>query len=232
MAQSTCTTSGCSRPVYIKSRGLCRRCYSIRPDGPICSTGGCGRRGQLRRGLCDRCRQRVRVYGDPTVTRNRVAGTQLAELTAAAHASTDDCIILSGRWPGGRPHVLVRGRTMLAARAVWTLANGDPGDGFVLHSCNGGSGADGCINVRHLYLGDHARNMQDMAEAGRASDQRGTRNGNARLTPDDVREVRRRYVRGRGPYDPGNGRDLAAEFGIGRTTLSEVVRRVRWPHLD
>lgn len=231
MAQPTCSVNGCGRPVYVKSSGLCRSCYFKRPDGPACLAEGCDRKGQLRRGLCDRCRQRVRKHGDASTVLIRLPGTRLAELEAAARTTTDGCVILARPWPGSRPHVLFQGSTMLAARAVWTLAHGDPGESQVLHTCNGGSGADGCISIRHLYLGDHAKNMQDKVNAGRTHDSRGSFNGHAKLNDDDVREIRRRYVRGRGPYDPGNASALAEEFGIGRTMLCEIARRTKWAHV-
>lgn len=178
--------------------------------------------------MCDRCYQRFKSNGDPTVMRRRANGALFEELEAAANSDTSDCIIPSFWRPGVR-NVLFRGRTTNASRAAWTIAFGDPGSRDVLHRCNGGSGAHGCINVRHLYLGDDAMNSQDMIAAGRAAPTQGEANGRAKLTADEVREIRRRYVRGRGPYDPGNGAALRSEFGIAATTLSQIITGQHWP---
>lgn len=231
MQQDTCVTVGCGRPVKVKSRQLCQRCYFNRPDGPQCSALGCDRRGQLSRGLCPRCRARVASTGDPTVVLIRPKGASLAELQAAAQATTDECIILS-IWRPGMRHVRFQGKITPASRAVWTIANGEPGPLHVLHTCNGGSGAHGCINIRHLFLGDAARNYRDKVAAGRLQSTAGTSNGHAKLTDDDVREIRRRYVRGVNQLDTGNSLALSHEYGIDRSTLLDIVRRKSWKHVQ
>ncbi|MER6557881.1 hypothetical protein ABT300_08960 [Streptomyces sp. NPDC001027] len=114
---------------------------------------------------------------------------------------------------------------MAVARAVWSLANGDPGESHVLHSCNGGSGEHGCINIRHLRLGTHAENMRDKLEAERQA--RGETHGLHKLTEQDVREIRRRYLPGRGRRG-GNGRQLAEEFGVSPVTISQVANHKSW----
>ena len=57
----------------------------------------------------------------------------------------------------------------------------------------------------------------------------GEQHGNAVLTDDDVRSIRRRYLgRGRGPTQ----RDLAREFGVSRATIGLVVSGITWTHID
>ena len=58
----------------------------------------------------------------------------------------------SGRW--ARAH-----RTRLKLRGVRV-----PADRMVLHSCHRRE----CTNPRHLRVGDHADNMRDLTESGRA----------------------------------------------------------------
>lgn len=169
---------------------------------------------------------RWRSHGH-VLSRIRIPDVQPA-LQAAADATTDDCI----RFPGQqkrRPIVRINNTTMWASRAVWILANGDPGPLQVLHSCNGGSGTSGCINLRHLYLGTAARNTQDCIEAGRhPSLLRGDAKSNARLSEAQVREIRRRISPGRG----GNTAALAAEYGVSLTTIRHIVSRRKWAWLD
>lgn len=114
---------------------------------------------------------------------------------------------------------------MDASRAVWIIANGDPGEALVLHTCNGGSGANGCINIRHLCLGTPASNMRDRKVAGRHT--KGTEVPQSRLTPDQIIAIRERMAGG-GVYQ----RDLAQEYGVSQATISLVAARKRWAWLS
>jgi len=114
---------------------------------------------------------------------------------------------------------------MLASRAAWILAHGDPGAYHVLHTCHRGD--EGCISLRHLYLGDHRRNMADMVEAGRSADNHGERNPRAKLTADQVREIRRRYAAGGITHLA-----LAAEFGVAKGTVTCVLNGQNWSWLS
>ncbi|MFD4609735.1 hypothetical protein ACFWOT_16875 [Streptomyces sp. NPDC058440] len=156
----------------------------------------------------------------------RSKGALRACLEAAAHATTDECIYLD-QHKGFRPRGTVNGRRTTASRAVWTIRHGDPGEQHVLHSCNGGSGETGCINIRHMYLGDDPQNSAAKIAAGRSN--RGTRHGNHKLTGQQVAEIRRRYrPRGR---NGNSGRALAAEFGVSPTCITHVVTGKRWDWL-
>ena len=54
---------------------------------------------------------------------------------------------------------------------------------------------------------------------------RGERQGNAKLTADDIREIRRRSALGESQFD------LAAAFGISQPHVSRVVLRQTWAHV-
>ncbi|MER6975692.1 hypothetical protein [Streptomyces carpinensis] len=111
---------------------------------------------------------------------------------------------------------------MNASRAVWILANGDPGEAHVLHTCH--RGAEGCINIRHLYLGDHDRNMLDMVEAGRSS--RGEVNGQSVLKAEHVLQIRRDLNAG------VPGVVLAERYGVSKATISAIRVGKRWGWLQ
>lgn len=176
---------------------------------------------------------------DPNGRRpRRVQGQLDAELRAAAFATTDECIYLSGYT--NRPSVGNAGRFdtdakgMNASRAVWWIAKGDPGDKFVCHTCNGGSGASGCINIRHLYLGDEVENKRDMVTSGHTlrgvTHNQGEGNGNAILTEEAVRDIRSAYARGR-KGRPGNAAALAEKYGVTIDTIRDVAARRAWKHV-
>lgn len=64
---------------------------------------------------------------------------------------------------------------------------------------------------------------------------RGERNGASKLTPEKVLEIRRRYVSGVGCNNykrRGNSRELAAEFGVGKTAIRDIVAGVTWGWLE
>lgn len=128
---------------------------------------------------------------------------------------------------------------MNASRAVWMVAtNSDPGEAWVLHSC--GRGEQGCVNVRHLYLGNAFDNAKDMwhkhgtrkyapvpiEKRGRGGEKRrGAANVRALVTEEKVLDIRRMYSEG------WKQSDLGATFGLTQTAISAIVRRKTWSHI-
>jgi hypothetical protein len=137
-------------------------------------------------------------------------------LEAAAASMTDECI----HFRTYRSSVKFAGTQMNATRAVWTIAHGAPGDLFVLHTCHN----ETCINVRHLYLGDHQQNMDDRFATGHYG--RGSKCPVSKLTEDQVVELLRLRREGRLLTE------LAEQFGVHYSTVSQIARRKTWRHLD
>lgn len=111
----------------------------------------------------------------------------------------------------GRFHMF--GETYAAHRASFILFVNDgmpiaDMEMLVLHSCDNKV----CVNPRHLRLGTHADNMKDAVTRGRM------RAPNKILTDEQVFEIRARY-RGR----DGEQKALAEEFGVGNTTIANIV---------
>jgi hypothetical protein len=110
-----------------------------------------------------------------------------------------------------------------AHRVAWELANGPIPDGLlVLHRCD----TPLCVNPKHLFLGTHQDNMADMHAKRRGSKLRGEQKWNAKLTEDDVREIRAAYRNGN-----TSRRKLAAQFGMSRTHIGNIVRGEKWKHV-
>jgi hypothetical protein len=115
--------------------------------------------------------------------------------------------------------VKIAGRPVKAHRRAWELARGPIPEGMsVLHRCDNRI----CVEPTHLFLGDAADNMRDMAAKGRAagSRRRGERHPMVKLSDEQVRTIRARCVR-HGRY--GNSRWLAEEFGVSLTTVQNIV---------
>lgn len=86
---------------------------------------------------------------------------------------------------------------------------------FVLHRCDNRL----CCNPAHLFLGSMRTNLLDAYQKGRKTQPRSD-HANAKLSPTQVRDIRRRY-------DAGSCKqvDLAVEFGVSQRAISLVVRR-------
>ena len=56
---------------------------------------------------------------------------------------------------------------------------------------------------------------------------KGEANGNHVLTENEVREIRTRYASGGATH-----RGLAREFGIGRSTVNQILQNRTWKHLE
>jgi hypothetical protein len=106
-------------------------------------------------------------------------------------------------------------------RASWILAHGPIPDGLcVCHHCDNPS----CVRPSHLFLGTQADNNRDAMRKGRT--QRGHTHHNAKLNPEAVREIRRRYNEG-GVFQ----RELGAEFGVTQTVIGTILRGEAWAHV-
>ncbi|MFD0208943.1 hypothetical protein ACFVH9_07385 [Streptomyces hirsutus] len=174
--------------------------------------------------MCAKHNQRWRKHGSPLKLGR---GAHIIFIRKAVWTETDDCIIPPW-YDGTRPVVKVANVRRAAARQAWIERHGDPGDRSVLHSCSDGSGDQGCINVRHLYLGDEARNNRDRHEAGRTvlPDVRGEAHGQAKLGVRDVRQIRALAA------DGLSHAVIAERFPVSRRTVTKIVGRQAWAWLD
>jgi len=101
----------------------------------------------------------------------------------------------------------------------------------VLHDCPNGD-LPACVNYNgHLWLGTQADNNADRdrkgrggAKGGHLADQRGMKNGNARLPDEVIASIRMLYATGRWSQTA-----LAKEFGCGQTHISRLVREEQRP---
>ena len=129
--------------------------------------------------------------------------------------STDSGCILTTfcRDSRGYARLTVAGKKVLHHRVVYCKHKNIPLETIagkvVRHTCDNPS----CVNPAHLILGTHKENTQDCIQRGRWK-------STARLTVDQINQIRSR-VR-------DSHSELATEFGVSVGHISKIVRGVKW----
>lgn len=192
-----------------------------------CSVEGCNgnshKSAQGTRGWCSAHYQRWRRHGSP-IGGGTSHNKPKEWIEHHVSIQTDECLT----WPfatssNGYAQLRVDGRTGSATREMCRQAYGEPptADHEVAHSC--GKGHLGCINPGHLRWATHSENLADKIMHGTAP--RGENCGTARLTEDDVREIRR--LKG-----AVSQKDLASRFGVSQPNISAIHSGRSWRWLD
>jgi hypothetical protein len=161
----------------------------------------------------------VTKLDDPNVNWDRTRELFLNRLTVGAkHPDHGYCWEWTGYIrPAGYGQMGLSGTRHVADvhRVSWVIHFGQIPSGLcVCHHCDNRK----CVRPSHLFLGTNADNIRDARLKGRIKATRamGERCGNARLTDEQVREIRARYI----PYSHparrtgGSTIELAREFGI------------------
>lgn len=153
-------------------------------------------------------------------------------------------------WPRGGDNgfgysvLSYNGRSTLATHFAWILASGRPFPPgmWALHVCDNPScvraddqgtyEVDGVVYERrgHLWLGDQTANMADAARKSRTAtlgrSMPGETHPRAKLTEDDVRQIRLLWAEGIMAQ-----KEIANLFGITSATVSDIVRQRSWKHI-
>jgi len=114
------------------------------------------------------------------------------------------------------------GRERRAHRFLYEAINGKLAEGLLVrHICDNPP----CVNPAHLIAGTPKDNTQDMFERGRGPKRKGERHPLARLTDDDVRQIRSLAAAGL-PH-----LNIAASYGMSRQQIYKIVHRINWGHV-
>lgn len=120
---------------------------------------------------------------------------------------------------GGYGQFSIAGRRQLAHRIAYQLYVGEIPEGMLIcHFCDNPA----CVNPAHLFPGTQADNMIDCMNKGRVFHPVGEKHGHAKLTGDQVGEIRQMSSEG-----ARNG-DLSRLFGVSRPTISNITHGKRW----
>lgn len=130
-----------------------------------------------------------------------------------------------------------RGKSEGAHRKSWTHYRGPiPAGMLVLHKCDNRA----CMNPDHLFLGSNADNAADRDAKGRqsrgrdhgdtfrdspkflASRPRGEMHVNAKLTAEQVREMRNAQ---------GSLQQIASRYGVHKTLVGQIKKGKAWAHV-
>lgn len=202
----------------------------------LCSVEDCESKENAK-GFCPKHYARWRRHGHPGLVQPQ--GLPLAQRFAQhLERKPNGCLEWTRRCTkqGYGQFVVDRGgkryKTELAHRVAWELEKGEiPDNLFVCHRCDNPP----CCDVDHLFLGTAKDNTQDGIDKGRiiplvvqpARRARGSRSGMAKLTEDQVREIKTRYGK-----DGVTQQMLATEFGVTQGKISYIIRGKTWKHVE
>lgn len=131
------------------------------------------------------------------------------------------CLLWTGatdEW--GYGYLYVNGCAVRTHRFVWARAHGPIPDGVLIcHTCD----IPNCVELAHLFEGTDAINAADKVAKGRST--RGEKSGTAKLTEEQVGEIRSRYASGEESM-----RQLAFDFGVACSSISRIVNWQKWTH--
>jgi len=109
----------------------------------------------------------------------------------------------------------LNGRKKRSHRVAVRLDGRDPTGKVVRHTCDNPS----CVNPRHLKTGTQRENMRDRDR--RCRQPRGMRNGQAKLTREEVLEIRK---------STRPSRVLAGIYGVAPSTIRMIKTGGSWNH--
>lgn len=187
----------------------------------ICSVADCGRRHR-RNGLCDMHSQRMKNTGTTDDPARKTLADRFWE--KVDRRGPDECWLWTAAvnehgYGVMRPEGRRTGPTIKAHRVSLMLAGVDVDGLVVRHSCDNPP----CVNPAHLSTGTKADNSADMVTRDRHA--RGSRSGTSKLTERQVAEIRARQAAGE------LHRVLAAEYGVSRVTITNIVSGKTWRHV-
>lgn len=115
----------------------------------------------------------------------------------------------------------INGKLYIATRVSYFLQyHIDPGDFLVCHTCDNTL----CVRPDHLWLGTNEDNVADCVQKERHT--RGSKQNKSKLIEIDIPEILKQYKNGLSTLA------LAAKFSVSRRTITSVLNRDYWKHVN
>lgn len=186
----------------------------------ICSVNGCDKKVQSI-GMCMSHSYRMLRYGNPLLGKKIIKrGFTKEWIVNHINYKEEDCLI----WPFARDdHGYGRCGREKANRIMCTMVYGEkPSNNHeVAHTC--GKGHTGCINPIHLRWATKKENMTDKIVHG--TENKGERNGKSILSTDQIKEIRNLHP-------TLSYSKIAKKYSVATSTISDVVKKRRWSHIE
>lgn len=133
----------------------------------------------------------------------------------------EECHIWLGGLNKGYAVIKLTQKNIKLSRFVYLLYYGAYDETLhVLHTCDNPK----CVNPRHLFLGTNLDNVKDKVNKNRHG--YGSKHWMHKLTEEDIINIVMRFRNGE------RQKDLALEYGILKSTMSDICNRKTWKHVD
>lgn len=120
----------------------------------------------------------------------------------------------------GYGQIRMNGKGIGAHRFSWQFTYGViPTDLHVLHRCDNPR----CVRPDHLFLGTNLDNVQDKVNKGRVARLYGEDAPSAKLTANQVEEIRARYIPWVVTYS-----QLAREYNVSTSSIGGIIKKRTW----
>ncbi len=142
--------------------------------------------------------------------------SDLARFWSKVDKSGDCWEWTAGTTGGGYGQLKLNGYMYKVHRISYTIANEDPGELNVNHTCDNPP----CVNPDHLWAGTQQEGMADMVIKRRQT--KGETNGRHVLTEKQVREIL---------TSNETCTSLGKKYGVSRQNISAIKRGELWKHI-
>lgn len=124
------------------------------------------------------------------------------------------------RGRNGYGRVYFEGTRWAAHRLVWWLLHGNIPEGLeVCHHCDNRA----CFEITHLFLGTRLENQRDAVKKDRHA--RGTRCGHAKLTDQDILDIRAAIAAGE------TNLSISKRYPVNDASISNIRSGHTWKHV-
>lgn len=180
-----------------------------------CSIDGC-ENSRCKRDWCSKHYWRWRVHGDLNHQKKSLL-ERLEEKVELIPFSTCHWFT-GGIVKGGYGHIGSNGRNLKVHRVAYELYVEEIPEGMlVCHTCDNPC----CVNPCHLFVGTYQDNMDDKTFKGRGNAPKGEKQGSAKLTQLQVRDIRKLVCR-------FSQKQLTKIFCVSKSTISNILARKSW----